>query len=128
MIELARSHPDYIDASFQKTPLQDWTQYKAWFALDGNSFASNTLEALLSGSVMLRHEAVASYEWFEPWLQPYKHYVPIAYNLSDVISKLDWVRSHDTEAAEIAAKAMSFAEQISTAGAKRTYYKRALME
>lgn len=35
-------------------------------------------------------------------LKPWKHYVPIKRNLSDLLEKIEWAKEHDEEAKKIA--------------------------
>jgi len=112
-IQISRQFPESLNASFSKSNMEDWADYQAQLSLDGNSYAGNTLEALLSGSIMMRHLPIASFQWFEPLLEPLKHYVPVAYDLSDVVGQVTWVRSNPTIASEIPERAVQIAEMIS---------------
>lgn len=51
------------------------------------------------------------YEHFYSKLVPYKHFVPIKRDLSDVIEKIEWARANDLRVKEIVTNARAFVEQ-----------------
>lgn len=76
------------------------------YALDVDGFSNawtNLFTRLLFGCCVLK---VASRWGFRQWyydrLVPWEHYVPVAADLSDIHDRLDWVRSNDRQASEIA--------------------------
>jgi len=101
-----------VNASFTKTNMDDWFNYQIWLSIDGFSYSGNLPEALLSGSVMMRPNHEVSWQWYEPLMQPYVHFVPVAYNLSDLFQQIHWVHSHQSEASKIAENAAEFAKSI----------------
>jgi hypothetical protein len=111
-IQLSQASPESLDASFDYISIEQWKGYQAWLSLDGNSYAGNTLEALVSGSVMMRHAPRASFQWFEPILVPNEHYVPIEYDLSDVVDRVHWLKSNPLNASRIAERAVHLGETI----------------
>ena len=60
-----------------------------------------------SGAVILLQEAGFDYT-FSARLQPWVHYVPLAYNMADAIDKIDWLIKHDVMAHQIASNAKNF--------------------
>jgi hypothetical protein len=42
--------------------------------------------------------------------KPYVHYVPLSYDGSDLLQKIEWARQHDAEAQQIARNARAYAE------------------
>lgn len=46
--------------------------------------------------------------WYTDMLVPYKHYVPVKEDLSDLIDRIKWCREHDKECREIAKNALEF--------------------
>jgi hypothetical protein len=60
-----------------------------------------------SGAVILLQEAGFNYP-FSARLQPWVHYVPLAYNMADAIDKIDWLIKHDDMAQQIARNAKNF--------------------
>lgn len=55
---------------------------------------------LTGGSVVLKQSSNFS-EWWYPLLEPYKHFIPIASDWSDLSQKVKWLRSHDNFAEQI---------------------------
>lgn len=49
------------------------------------------------------------YEHFYSDLKPYVHYIPIKADLSDLVEKVRWAKSHDEEARKIGAQARKYA-------------------
>merc|ERR1712003_403669 len=67
------------------------------------------LNKLLSlGGVVLRHKA-GYYEHIDALAKPYSHYIPLEYDLSDLIPKVEWLKAHDAEAKAIADRARELA-------------------
>jgi hypothetical protein len=60
-----------------------------------------------SGAVILLQEAGFDYP-FSARLQPWVHYVPLAYNMADAIDKIDWLIKNDVMARQIASNAKNF--------------------
>jgi len=125
-VQLAIDSPNFLDASWERIEMAKWADYQAQLSLDGNSFAGNTLQTLLSGSIMMRHSPIASYQWFEPLLAPYKHYVPIAYDLADVPKQIQWITSNPHRARGIAEHAVQIAEVIAERRTQLCYVLQAL--
>jgi hypothetical protein len=63
---------------------------------------------LRSGSVVFKSSRYR--EWFTGNLEPFKHYIPVNYDLSDLVQKVAWVHSHPREAVRIAAESRKLAE------------------
>lgn len=79
--------------------------------LEGNTCpASRYGPGLFLGSLILR-PASEYYEFFYPLLEPYRHYVPMHANLSDMLEKIQWARDHDAEAERIAATGRALAAE-----------------
>ena len=60
--------------------------------------------ALRSGSCILRQEE-RMYEWFEPFLKEWVHYIPVRWDLSDLFRQLEWAKNHDDRAQYISSNA-----------------------
>ena len=50
-------------------------------------------------------------QWFYDALKPYEHYIPIEKDVSDLIAKIEWARSHDAECIQISRNARRFVEK-----------------
>lgn len=126
---LTQYYPDIIDAGYSAyntvsaevkgemlkcMPLADWTdhrghlQYKYLVIADGNTCTyPRYYLGLCSGSVVLKDES-EDIQWFYRALEPYKHYVPVAKDFSDLPEKVIWAKEHDKEAKKIAIQGQKF--------------------
>jgi hypothetical protein len=95
--------PDY------RMPQSEQMKYKGIIAIDGGGWPTIMHWILGSGCVPL----VCSMYWtgaqFE--LVPWKHYVPIATDMSDLFENVEWVLTHDEECKEIIKNAMEFSSK-----------------
>jgi hypothetical protein len=87
-------------------------RYKYIPIIDGNCIASNHQWVFGSGAVPLLISHPDNDFWFKRYIQPTVHYVPIAYDLSDLKEKIEWLVSHDEEAKQIATNAMELAKRV----------------
>ncbi len=91
-------------------PLQRHADFKYIFVMDGCCIASSHQWVFASGSVPLILTHPSNDWWFRRYATPMVHYVPLAYDLSDLTSKLDWLIANDDEARKIAENAKKFAD------------------
>ncbi|KAJ7757664.1 glycosyl transferase family 90-domain-containing protein [Mycena metata] len=87
------------DVAHVSSPREEVYKYRYLFDVDGNSFSGRYLGLLRSGSLVFKSTAFA--EYFNDWLRPFEHYIPILPDLSDLVEKLEWAVAHDAEAHEI---------------------------
>ncbi len=132
LVDFSNSHPDLVDARFtiitqahsatmlilkQKYQLAPQAsknkhlKHKIQINIDGNSCTyPGFIWRLLSNSVTLKDET-PDIQWFYNLFKPWKHYIPIKSDMSDIEDKIEWVRMHDSEAKEIAAQASSIVQE-----------------
>lgn len=104
------------DYGIVKGPIAEnsWTTRKFAIDVDGqtNSWA-NFLVRLHFGCCVLKITSKEGYrQWYYDRLRPFEHYVPVKADLSDLRKQVDWVRSNDRQAAEIAANGQAFARAL----------------
>lgn len=93
---------------------KDQLKYKYLFNLDGSTCTyPGYLWRLYSNSVVLKQET-NNIQWFYPLFKPYKHYIPINLDMSNVAEQLDWLEAHDSEARQIAENATAQVEKYVT--------------
>jgi len=90
--------------------LVDWSDYKYYINLDGVVMGGRLNKLLSQGGVVLQHQS-GYYEFYEALLEPYKHYVPVAYDLSDLVPKVKWLQENEENARKIASRSRSLASQ-----------------
>ena len=64
--------------------------------MDG-TVAAYRFPYLLAGDSLVLKQDSPFYEHFYSKLEPWKHYVPLKRDLSDVVEKVQWARDHDEE-------------------------------
>lgn len=75
-------------------------QHKYQINVDGTVAAYRLPYLLVGDSVVLKQDSIY-YEHFYNELQPWKHYIPVKSNLSDLLEKLKWARDHDAEVSSV---------------------------
>jgi hypothetical protein len=102
-------------------PAAAFVPYKYLISLDGAVAAWKRVATILfSGSVlMLQHRWR---EFFYVGLKPWVHYVPVEYDVSNVIEQYEWLKAHPEEARTIADNGRRFAQTILTPTALETHF------
>lgn len=85
-----------------------WINYRYLMAVDGVSNPSAFAWELVSGSTVLKQES-EYIQWFYPALTPWVHYIPFREDCSDLEEIVQWLRTHQDEAKQIALNARDFA-------------------
>ena len=102
-----RNYAEYFGRTMS---ISEQLQYKYQLLIDGNSCAySRSYWQLFSNCVIFKQSS-PDIQWFYGALQPYVHYIPLEQDLSDLVEKILWARSHDDEAKTIMLNARNFAE------------------
>lgn len=99
-----------------RQPMDTFVRYKYNLVLDGACIASSLQWVFASGSVPILVTHPGNEWWFKRYLEPMKHYVPVAYDLSDLVERIEWLVSHDEEARTIAENAVAFSKHFLSAG------------
>ncbi len=63
-----------------------------------------------SGNVVFRHDPPHEMFWYS-LLVPWKHYIPVKSDLSDLVEKIQWAKDHDQDCQNMAIEARKFAEE-----------------
>ncbi|XP_033150714.1 protein O-glucosyltransferase 2-like [Drosophila busckii] len=127
LVDLSKKYPEIINASITnffffrneeskygpKVPhvsFMEFFKYKYQINIDGAVAAYRLPYLLAGGSLVLKQES-PYYEHFYSKLIPYKHYVPIKRDLSDIVEKITWAKKNDQRVQEIVAKSREFVEK-----------------
>ncbi len=91
-----------------EVPLSTFCSYKYLVDADGHCCAWKSLFLKMAmGAVVLKIDSPYQ-QWYHHRLIPWKHYVPLAADLSDFESVYDWLREHAECAQEIARNGQQF--------------------
>ncbi|KAF7330127.1 CAP10 domain-containing protein [Mycena sanguinolenta] len=151
LIDIGRKHPDIMDVALsafhdslcgencdgekikaeydiaqQSAPREDVYKFKYLVDVDGNSFSGRYLGLLRSGSLVFKSTIFT--EYFNDWLRPFEHYIPILPDLSDLAEKIEWARAHDEEAHAIQQAGQVFAQRVLTDSQNDCYFSAVMLE
>ncbi|XP_045873333.1 protein O-glucosyltransferase 3 isoform X2 [Meles meles] len=127
LVQLSKENPHLLDAGitgyffFQEkekelgkaklTGFFDFFKYKYQVNVDGTVAAYRYPYLMLGDSLVLKQDSTY-YEHFYMALTPWKHYVPIKRNLSDLLEKVKWAKENDGEAKKIAKEGQLAAREL----------------
>ncbi|KAJ7120014.1 glycosyl transferase family 90-domain-containing protein [Mycena filopes] len=100
------------DVDTAPQPREEVYKYKYALDLDGNGFSGRFIGLLRSGSLVFKSTIVS--DFFDDWLKPYVHYIPLLPDLSDLEEKVEWALEYDAEARQIQANGKEFATRVIT--------------
>ena len=90
---------------------KDHLKYKYLVDIDGGSCTFERYYwLLLSNSVVLK-QITPNQQWYYGMLEPYKHYIPVKEDLSDLMEQIRWAKENDDEARKIAENATDLVMQ-----------------
>lgn len=128
-ILLSLKNPDWFDARYvassairnalkeyssyfgNSMSIEEQIQYKYQLLIDGHSCAYSRAYWQLFSNCLLFKQQSDAVQWYYGALIPFVHYVPIKSDLSDLIEKIQWAKSHDREVQNISLKAQEFARE-----------------
>lgn len=94
----------------KKIPMNEQVCYKYLINIDGHTAPNRTSWILNSGCLMLLVESQYNdHTWIDNNLKPWKHYVPINSDLSNLEEIINWCKDHDDECKKIVRQAKIFA-------------------
>jgi len=139
---LSTQYPAMIDAKFSFLGPQDTClshflgdfisfeaqlMYKYQMLIDGNSCAYSTSGWKLFSNSLIFKEDSNRIQWYYNELKPFEHYIPVKEGLNDLPEKLEWAKTHDSEAQKIGRHAREFALTHITQEKNRLYLYYALL-
>lgn len=78
-------------------------------------------ELAAGATVLIVQNARGSADYLEPYLRPWRHYVPVASDLSDLPDAVRWCNANPAECAAIARRGAALSRRYAAAGAVRCY-------
>lgn len=114
---ISRDNPAAAAALDQAGILGDFVRQEEWvnrkFAIDIDGFSNawvNFYVRLVLGCCVIKVASGNGYrQWYYGDLVPWRHYVPVASDMSDLVEKVEWCRTHDREARAIGEAGQAFA-------------------
>ncbi|KAJ7467882.1 glycosyl transferase family 90-domain-containing protein [Mycena galericulata] len=100
--------------------------YKYLLDVDGNTFSGRFLGLLRSGSLVFK--STVFNEYFNEWLRPYEHYIPVLPDLSDLLERVVWAEAHPEEAMRIQEAGREVAERVVKDAQNDCYFFAVLLE
>ena len=97
------------------------SRYKYVMIIDGNTQASNGQWGFAIGSVPIIVTYPGSRWWFRSELRHMVNCMFVEYDLSDLISKIEWLVAHDEEARIIAENALEMSKRVFSPSFQRGY-------
>lgn len=91
--------------------LQQQTAYKFIINVEGHTCAFRLSSELVSGSCVLIVDSAWKL-WFQPSLVPYKHYVPVKNDFSNLITQMRWCLDNDQQCKNIAEESFSLVHSL----------------
>lgn len=131
LVAASRAQPELVDARFtrfvqgaESNPTLQGTgwrspevspaesvRFRYLVDVDGNGSSWSRLRWLLrSGSLVLKQSS-DFVQWYYPWLESGRHYVPVAHDLADLAATIEWARAHDAVARAIGEEGQRFARR-----------------
>ena len=92
--------------------IKDQLKYKFILSLEGNDIGTNLSWIMLSNSVLLMTKPFIESWRVESKMKPYKHYVPLKKDFSDLDEIMNWCLKNDKKCKEIAFNSRLFALQF----------------
>jgi len=127
LVDIRRSEADFAMLARRQGLLAEPMPARSWlgckFAIDIDGYTntwSNLLVRMLYGCCVLKVESQFGFrQWYYDELKPFEHFVPVCADMSDLAEKIEWVRSHDSEASAIAARGRALAQTLTFASQAR---------
>jgi hypothetical protein len=102
--EVGKNIPEYLFGNV--VDYRELLNYKIFLIIDGACISSAHMWGFASGAVPFLISNANC--WFMEFLTPYVNYIPIEYDLSNLIEQIEWVRNNDLKAKKIADAALEF--------------------
>jgi Glycosyl transferase family 90 len=114
---------DIQDGNVEYMSRKDMAKYRYQidFGGAGGTTWTGTLDKLAMPGLLFHHETPAK-DWYYDNLIPWKHYIPIRTDLSDLFEKYQWAVKNDREARSIAAAGTQFANELLSSTTMAMYY------
>ncbi|KAJ7728256.1 glycosyl transferase family 90-domain-containing protein [Mycena metata] len=128
LVDICPEHPDLMDVAItrfaetllRRGPREDLYKYKYAMNVDGTTFSGRFLGLLRSGSLVFKSTLFE--EYFNDWLRPFEHYIPVKADLSDLVQQIRWANDNPAEARLIQQRGMEVAKRVVTDDQNDCYF------
>jgi hypothetical protein len=107
-------------------PMKDMLRYKFVVSIEGNDVATNLKWLLYSNSVPFCLPFTMQSWILEDQLEPWRHYIPLRADLTDVEDKIEWALNHHHKCKEIAKEGRDYMTTFLDIRQERTIVKNIL--
>ncbi len=140
LVELSSQYPDLIDAKFTGScseknhlyakehnyygdfvSMKEHPHYKYLISVDAMAAATPRLPLILHSNSTLFKNNTPNLLWFFKALKPYVHYIPVAEDLSDLLTQFEWANTHEEECQKISENARILSAEALTQEAVYVY-------
>jgi hypothetical protein len=121
--ELELGYLSSLDILGRPFPMDEWAKYKFTLDVDGFGSAWGFFHKLKIGMVVLKVESELV-QWFNQYLEPYVHYIPVAADLSDLQEKLSFISQNNSLSSEISKNAIEVASRLNYEFACRDFIRK----
>lgn len=140
IVEAAAARPDLVEAydtepnyniainrysSRFRTMEDQVATYRYMIDIEGAGYSGRFKMLLHTRRVVLLQDRPWR-EWFFDDIEPFRHYVPVARDMSDLVERVDWLRANPKMEAEISGEAQHFARTRLTRAAAVSAWARLL--
>ena len=109
----------FANPSCDRLHFSEFLKYKIFFIIDGAVISSSHMWGFASGAVPFLISNAKC--WFSSFAVPFVHYIPIEYDLSNLIEQIEWVLENDEKASQIAQNALDFSSTYFSAEFQQKY-------
>lgn len=106
------SETKYTKLIKETLSLQQMLSYKYIVSVEGNDVSSGLKWMMLSNSVVMMPQPTTCSWFMEDHLEPFKHYVPLKNNFTDLDDKFEWCENNPDVCEQIALNATQYTTQF----------------
>lgn len=118
--EVLKKLQAYCPSSPRVLP-EDHLAYKYLVDVDGHTCSYSRMFWILASNSLLFKQMTDDIQWYYKAIIPWKHFVPFTFDNWDLIEKIEWAKSHDNQAREIAVAATHLADTVFSERSMRAY-------
>lgn len=94
--------------------MREHPRYRYLMDIDGHCAATPRFPLSLHSNSVILKNMTNSVLWFYPTIKPYVHFIPVAEDLSNLLTQLEWAKNHDEECQQISHNARQLAAEVLT--------------